>query len=316
MPIPKLPDRDKRVERIKSQIPIADVIGSEIALQRAGSVLRGLCPFHDDHDPSLVVYEKSFHCFGCRISGDHFTFVQKQRSITFPQAVDWLENRIGKFEPTKIIPTSKPQSSTVTPEIVEYYHSMLADEHRDYFYSRLFTDATIDRELWGWDGKRYAIPVWAGRPQESDVLGIRLRKASGDGPKYIGVKGSNDAALYNSWAIANEPGAFIAFGEFDAALMTQDGLPAVSPTNGAATWLEEWNGYFDGKDAIVIVPDTGEERFAYALMEQLGLDRCRVCSIPAFCGKDFTEFRQLGFSKDDLLLALKYQQQKPVRFEF
>lgn len=318
--IKRIPNpQDIDIQALKAQVDIADVIGQFVPLKRAGGLLRGLCPFHQESVPSFTVYDNSWYCFGaCRQGGDSISFVQKKLRLSFPQALEWLKERVGTFE--AIAPTVPIQRALVPviPEIVEYFRSMLKPEHREYYHSRLFTDATIDRELWGFDGRRYAIPVWSGKPQESECLGIRLRKKDGDGPKYLGIRGSNNPVLYNVWSLVGETGAFIFFGEFDAALACQDGFPACSPTNGCAVWDNSWDDHFGDKDAIVIVPDRGEERFANALAEHLGLNRTRVCSIPAFMGKDYSEWRIVyGGTPSDLLLALKYQtEQQTVSFDF
>ena len=318
MPLRKVPERVD-VNKLKTEIPIADVIGSVVSLTRSGGLLKGLCPFHQEKNPSFTVYPDSFFCFSCRESGDVLNFVQKFYKLDFPQALEWLAQRQGTFEPTPVVRHGHSNSVAVIPDIVTYYHSMLQDEHRSYFHNRLFTDITIDRELWGFDGKRYAIPVWGGRPQESECLGIRLRKREGDeGPKYIGIRGSNDSALYNTWSINNERGAFVFFGEFDAQLACQDGYPAVSPVNGCGSWDSLWNGLFIEKEGIIIIPDVGEERFAHKLADTLGASRCRVLSLAhGWPGTDYNEGRMNGATPKDLLNLLVTQYSHlTVEFDF
>jgi len=82
-----------RVEHLKREVPIWSVIGQHVVLRRSGKVLRGLCPFHEDRAPSLVVYPDpgTFHCFGCGAHGDAITFLQKVEHLSFTQALDALE---------------------------------------------------------------------------------------------------------------------------------------------------------------------------------------------------------------------------------
>ncbi len=87
-----------RIERIKRELPIAEVIGERIELWRSGSVFLGRCPFHEDDRPSFAVYPetKSFYCFGCSKYGDVITFVRELDHLSFPEALDALEKHISQ----------------------------------------------------------------------------------------------------------------------------------------------------------------------------------------------------------------------------
>ncbi len=90
------PSRE-RIERIKREVPIAEVIGQRLELWRSGSVLLGRCPFHEDDRPSLAVYPEtqSFYCFGCSKHGDVITFIRELDHLSFPEALDRLEEIIS-----------------------------------------------------------------------------------------------------------------------------------------------------------------------------------------------------------------------------
>jgi len=75
---------------LKQQADIVRIIGDYIPLKKAGAQnFTGLCPFHKEKSPSFSVHatRQFFHCFGCGVSGDIYTFVQKIENITFPEAV-------------------------------------------------------------------------------------------------------------------------------------------------------------------------------------------------------------------------------------
>ena len=75
---------------LKQQADIVRIVGDYIKLKKAGAQnYSGLCPFHGEKTPSFSVHatRQFFHCFGCGVSGDVFTFVQKIENITFPEAV-------------------------------------------------------------------------------------------------------------------------------------------------------------------------------------------------------------------------------------
>lgn len=83
----------QRIERIKKELPIAEVVGQYVKLRNTGSTFVGLCPFHEDHNPSLTVYPATgtFHCFGCRKHGDAITFLREIERLSFSQALDALD---------------------------------------------------------------------------------------------------------------------------------------------------------------------------------------------------------------------------------
>ncbi|MBO5666783.1 MAG: DNA primase, partial [Firmicutes bacterium] len=88
---------DSIVDEIKSRCNIVDVIGQHVALKRAGSNYKGLCPFHGEKTPSFVVSEQKqiFTCFGCGASGDVIEFTKRYYNLDFQEAVEKLANQYG-----------------------------------------------------------------------------------------------------------------------------------------------------------------------------------------------------------------------------
>jgi DNA primase len=83
---------------VKQQADIVRIIGDYIKLKKAGSQnYSGLCPFHGEKTPSFSVHatRQFYHCFGCGVSGDVFSFVQKIENITFPEAVRLVAQKLG-----------------------------------------------------------------------------------------------------------------------------------------------------------------------------------------------------------------------------
>ena len=85
------------IEQVLMRTDIETLIGSYISLKRAGSNLKGLCPFHSEKTPSFTVYpaDNSFYCFGCGAGGDAITFIRKRENLDYPDAVEFLANRAG-----------------------------------------------------------------------------------------------------------------------------------------------------------------------------------------------------------------------------
>lgn len=298
---------NNQVEDIKRRVDLVGYISQSVVLKRKGRLYQGLCPFHGDKDPSFTVYPEthSYYCFGCAAAGDIFTWLEQMEGLDFKEALKRLGGEV-KFDPPKEPKRKIPLRSGEIPiELIRHWHSNLNDR-RAYFHGRGFTDATVDEQLFGWSGHRFVVPVWEGKPQESAVVQVRLRKAPGDessAPKYLNLTGFPGPYLYNSWALEGQEAAVIFFGEFDAALAYQHGLPAASPTNGMLCWNEEWTRRFlRDKGSVKIVPDRGEEERGWRLRAEIDA-RATVVEYPDdFEGKDFTDWILSGRLAQDLFV--------------
>jgi DNA primase len=85
------------LSEIRARVSIADVISEYVALRKAGRSHTGLCPFHHENTPSFSVNDEGgfFHCFGCGVGGNVFTFLTRIEGISFPEAVRRLANKAG-----------------------------------------------------------------------------------------------------------------------------------------------------------------------------------------------------------------------------
>jgi DNA primase len=99
-------------ETVKQQADIVRVVGDYVKLKKAGAQnFSGLCPFHNEKTPSFSVHatRQFFHCFGCGVSGDVFSFVQKIENITFPESVRLVAQKLGIALPK--VEFSSPQEA-------------------------------------------------------------------------------------------------------------------------------------------------------------------------------------------------------------
>ena len=93
---------------VKQQADIVRIIGDYVKLKKAGAQnFSGLCPFHGEKTPSFSVHatRQFYHCFGCGVSGDVFSFIQKIENITFPESIRLVAQKLG-------IPLPKASYST------------------------------------------------------------------------------------------------------------------------------------------------------------------------------------------------------------
>jgi DNA primase len=88
---------DEVLSEIRARTSIVEVISAHIALRKAGRSYTGLCPFHNESTPSFSVNEEGgfFHCFGCGVGGNAFTFLTRVEGISFPEAVRRLAAKAG-----------------------------------------------------------------------------------------------------------------------------------------------------------------------------------------------------------------------------
>src|SRR5512146_846767 len=83
---------------VKQQADIVRIVGEYIKLRKSGAQnYTGVCPFHNEKTGSFSVHatRQFYPCFGCGVSGDVFSFVQKIENITFPEAVRVVAQKLG-----------------------------------------------------------------------------------------------------------------------------------------------------------------------------------------------------------------------------
>src|SRR5580658_439841 len=105
---------DEEIERLKAEVSLERLVSAAgIELRRHGADLLGLCPFHEDHEPSLVISPKKnlWHCLGaCSAGGSVIDWVMRSEGVSFRHAVELLRDGRGSAAP---ISGPAPQRSTV-----------------------------------------------------------------------------------------------------------------------------------------------------------------------------------------------------------
>ena len=94
---------DEIIQELKNQADIALVIQQFLPLKKSGvNRYVGVCPFHDDHSPSMTVNSTLgiYKCFACGAGGDVFKFIQEHEKLDFKGAVEWVANFVGYALPS------------------------------------------------------------------------------------------------------------------------------------------------------------------------------------------------------------------------
>ena len=106
------------IQQLLLHCEIEDVISSYVVLKREGHNRKGLCPFHSEKTPSMVVYNdtQSFYCFGCGTGGDVITFIMKIENLDYVEAVKLLAQRAGLEIPDE---ASEDSASRIKTRVLE-----------------------------------------------------------------------------------------------------------------------------------------------------------------------------------------------------
>lgn len=128
------------LDELKARCDIADVVGRYVPLKKNGRELAGCCPFHHEKTPSFFVYpeSQSYHCFGCKESGDAIKFISKYENVGFVEAVQRLANlanmplpELKDVDQNKIAQKKKERDVILAAlrEAGLYYHKNLYTSH-------------------------------------------------------------------------------------------------------------------------------------------------------------------------------------------
>jgi DNA primase len=147
---------DDIVEEVRIRSDIVNIISSYIGLKKAGSNHMGLCPFHNEKTPSFSVSQSKqmYHCFGCGVGGNVYTFIMEYENYSFVEALKFLAERAGISLPEQEYSTRERQQFDlksrlfeVNKEAARYYYYQLKAERgqaaRQYLLDRGLTKEII-----------------------------------------------------------------------------------------------------------------------------------------------------------------------------
>lgn len=141
------------LDELKQRCDIESLISSYLPLKRQGRTCKGLCPFHSEKTPSMVVYpeNQSFYCFGCGAGGDVINFVMRIENLGYLEALRFLAQRAGLAFPEEDREDPALRMRPIIYEInrltARYYHDCLKSEAgapgRAYFSERGLLNRTL-----------------------------------------------------------------------------------------------------------------------------------------------------------------------------
>ena len=156
---------DEIIEEVRQSNDIVDIISQYVHLKRSGRNYFGLCPFHNEKSPSFSVSpdKQIFHCFGCGVGGNVFTFLMKIEGISFVEAIQTLAERANIQLPTleNNVDTAKEILKSKVLKVNEvaanFYHENLYNPEskiaQEYIKKRKLTNETLISFKIGYSGK-------------------------------------------------------------------------------------------------------------------------------------------------------------------
>ena len=168
------------VDKILDAAKIVDVVGEFVTLRKSGVNYKGLCPFHDDRNPSFMVSPSKniCHCFVCGKGGTPAGFLMEHEQMTYPEALRWLAKKYNievvekELTDEERAQQNERESMFIVNEWArDWFHDTLKNDPdgiaigRQYFRSRGIRDDIIEKFQLG-----YA-------PQKRDALATAAQKA-------------------------------------------------------------------------------------------------------------------------------------------
>ncbi len=155
---------DEILNEVRENSDIVEVISQYVHLKRSGRNYFGLCPFHNEKSPSFSVSpdKQIFHCFGCGVGGNVFTFISKIEGIGFKEAIENLADRAGIVLPksTNNEDSKKEELKSKVYKVnnftADYYHKRLykpeSKAGQEYVKQRKLTNETLESYNLGFSG--------------------------------------------------------------------------------------------------------------------------------------------------------------------
>jgi DNA primase len=217
---------DSFAQTVKQQADIVRIVGEYIKLRKSGANWSALCPFHQEKSGSFYLYPStaSYYCFGCHEHGDVFSFVMKMETLTFPEAVRAVAQKMGIALPQREFNSPEEARSAglrkqlmdaheaATQYFEQSLHSPEAARAREYLTLRDVTPETIKTFRLGYAPESFNdMRDRLGKFFPEDVLrasglfSAREQEDGSPGPMYARFR------KRITFPIANEAGKVIAF---------------------------------------------------------------------------------------------------------
>jgi DNA primase len=286
---------EEKIQEIRDRVDIVELVAGYLPLKRSGANHLGLCPFHQEKSPSFNVNasRQIFHCFGCGVGGNAFSFVMRMEGVSFPEAVRRLAEKVGiEIDEESLSPAEirrrevRERLLRINEAAAAFYHHVLVEDDtgaagRRYLRQRGYEGETVRNFQLGF------------APDSWDSLAMHLadRGFSADEVRQAGLvrEGKRDRGDYDLFRnrllfpIQDQQGRTVAFG----GRVLDDSLPKYinSPETEIYHKGRVLYGLHQARDAM---RHSGEALVVEGYFDVLALHRAGFTAAVATCGTALT----------------------------
>jgi DNA primase len=303
---------EDKIQEIRDRSDIVEVVSGYLPLKRSGVNHQGLCPFHQEKTPSFNVNSarQIFHCFGCGVGGNVFSFLMRMDGLSFPDAVRQLGEKVGiEVEEEAISPAevrrreARERLLQINEAAGTFYQQILLEDEagangRRYLRQRGYESETVRAFQLG-----FALEGW-----ETLATHLAEKKFSSEDVRQAGLvrpgkQGRGDYDLFRQrllFPIHDLQGRMVAFG----GRVLDDSLPKYinSPETDVYHKGQTLYGLYQARDAM---RHNGEALVVEGYFDVLALHRAGFAGAVATCGTALTadHARLLKRYADKILLV-------------
>lgn len=286
---------DEKIDEIRERTDIVEVVSSYLPLKRSGVNHQGLCPFHQEKSPSFNVNSarQIFHCFGCGVGGNVFSFLMRMEGLSFPDAVRRLGEKVGVEVEEEAVSPEELRRRDERERILRinevagsfYQQLLLADDEgapgRRYLRQRGYESETVRTFQLG-----FAPGGWEALARHLSAKNFSSEDSRKAGLVRPGKQGQGDYDLFRNrllFPIHDLQGRTVAFG----GRVLDDGLPKYinSPETIVYHKGQTLYGLYQARDAM---RHNGEALVVEGYFDVLALHRAGFAGAVATCGTALT----------------------------
>lgn len=286
---------EEKIQEIRDRIDIVDVVSGYLPLKRSGANHQGLCPFHQEKTPSFNVNaaRQIFHCFGCGVGGNVFSFLMRMEGLSFPDAVRRLAEKVGvEIEEEELSPGDtrrrelRDRLMRINETAGAFYHQLLIEADvaapaRRYLRQRGYEGETVQMFQLG-----YAPEGWEVLTKHLAAKKFSTEEARQTGLIRPGKQGRGDYDLFRQrllFPIQDLQGRIVAFG----GRVLDDALPKYinSPETAVYQKGQVLYGLYQAREAM---RHNGTALVVEGYFDVLALHRAGFTNAVATCGTALT----------------------------
>lgn len=288
-----------RYSELMSRVKIEDLIAHDFDVKATGkNYYKGV-----EHDSLVIDVQKQiFYWNSLEVSGNALDWLTVIKGMPLDEAVTYLKQKANFHDKPDLSASSFTFVPNIYPKLLDVFYEC-GKNNRDYWYTRGYTDQTIETYKLGFTGKCYVIPIIL----DGKLLNFQCRTP--DKRIWAWVKGLGTLP-YNFDNISNSSSVIITEAPVNTIALGQLGYVSISQTTGAGAWLSLFNPYLRTAKEIIFAYDNDMAGFLGARrVAKHFKDRARILIWPQeypekFDPNDYIRLKEANFS-DFLGMILK-----------